>query len=359
MVPLQWALQMQKTGNQLPIVVQEDSPLAQRLSEKSLPNFPVRTWHKYWTPGLARSLKRWFHDQRIDSVIAHRSSDLWNLAPIISSRRSPRLVYVNHILNAHVAKRDWFHQQIYKKVDAAIVLSDLGKQFFQQTTGFPDDKIHVIPNGIDVDHFIAASAKRETMRQQLQLNKEDIALLVLGRIDPLKGQMEFIRSLPDVVQAHPHVKAIVVGEPTKGEWEDYHNQLKQAVIDLNLSDVVTFAGFQSDVAPYYAAADIFVMPSYRETFGLVLLEAMACGTAVIATDDGAPPEILKHGEYGKLVPPKSSAAITRAILEFIEQPDMRQRFAEQGIHYVKMKYSLTVILNQILTLCNKLSHSSI
>ena len=359
MVPFEWAAHFYRQGQKLATCVQADSPLAQRLEAHHLPFAAFRQWHKYWTPGLTSRLKQLFRDSRTDVIIAHRSSDLWNLAPVIQADHFPRLVFVNHILNEHVAKDDWLHQRLYRKIDAVITLSELGKTFFIRTTGMPASKVHVIPNGIDVDRFAAARNQRAKQRQMLHVEADTIMLLLVGRIDPLKGQLEFIRSLPSIIDKFPKVRAYIVGEPTHGEWADYHEELKQTVQKLNLNNHVVFAGYQADVAQWYAAADLFVMPSYRETFGLVLLEAMASGVPVIATDSGAPPEILRDGQYGLLVKPKSADAIAKGVLHLLSHPEQMQQFRQAGINFVRSQYSLNVVLQRILTLCNNLSQSSV
>lgn len=355
-VPLKWGRFLTKNNFDNLYLIKQESPLESRLIEQSLKYKSFSLWNKYWTLGLSNSINNICQNEGVDVIIAHRSSDLWNIAPFIKPNHKPRLIFVNHILSDSVNKKDWFHQRIYNKVDAVIALSEIGKQFFIKTTNFNEDKIKIIPNGIETEVFEQASSKRQEIRDKLGLTNNESAIFLVGRIDPLKGQREFLMALPDVVKKFPAVKAFIIGEPTIGEGDEYYSNLKQAVVDLQLKDKVKFLGFQKDVAPFYAAADLFIMPSYHETFGLVLIEAMASRVPVIATNTGSPPEILEQGKYGLLIPPKNSEAISNALISYLNSPQKMTEFGENGYQHVQKKYKLKIIMNQILELCSNMIH---
>jgi len=351
MSALKWTRYFQQVGMYSPCLCKSGSPLHRHLIQEELQHiaFPVAT--KYFSPGLKRAIAATCRNERIDILISHRSADLWHIAPLAWGRPVSRVVLVSRILSSTVDKTDWFHRRIYRTVDAVIVLSQLGKEFFIDMTRMAPDKIHVIPNGITIEKYVRARGLREQHRSEFGLSPEDIAIVLVGRIDPLKGHLEFIQALSVLKKRFPRIRAYIVGERTRGEWDDYFALLEKTIASNTLGDVVQFLGYRPDVEKIYSMADICIMPSYAEAFGNVLLEAMASQTPVIATNTGAPPEILDHGRYGVLIAPQSAEAIEAALSDLIGDSARRKQFGQLGFERVKSTYQLHRVMNQVIDLC--------
>jgi D-inositol-3-phosphate glycosyltransferase len=159
------------------------------------------------------------------------------------------------------------------------------------------DKVGVVPCGVNMELFNPVN--KAEARQKLGLTEEKIILFV-GRIDPLKGIDNLIKTLP-LLKNQTSLKLVVVGgdENSRAELEG----LKKLSDELNISGLIDFRGLvkQENLPCYYSAADVCVVPSYYESFGLVPLEALACGTPVVATDVGDLKHIIKPGETGFIV----------------------------------------------------------
>ena len=162
----------------------------------------------------------------------------------------------------------------------------------------PRDRVKIVHCGVDTSLFRPLDA--EDSRRRLGLNGEKVALYV-GRIEPLKG-VEFLLRIASCVDGDVPFKLLIVGGDPETEQEP--RRLAEMAARLGLGDVVEFVGRvpRHTLAGYFSAADVCVVPSYYESFGLVALEAMACGAPVVATRVGGLPWVVKHGQNGYLLP---------------------------------------------------------
>jgi len=196
-------------------------------------------------------------------------------------------------------------------------------------SGVPCRKGLVVYNGLDVQSFIA-SLDREKGRQSLGLSPDDLAVGIVGRLDAWKGQEVFLRAMARVKDAIPQARGIVVGE-VAAENPGYLDVLLSLRNELGLADRVVFGGFQMDVPAVMSALDILVLASTSpEPFGRVLIEAMAAGKPVVATDAGAAREIIEDGVHGLLVPAGEAEAMARAIISLLTHRDAALVMGRRG-----------------------------
>src|SRR5262249_7037082 len=140
-------------------------------------------------------------------------------------------------------------------------------------------------------------------------------LVIIARLHPEKGHSYLFRALPEIKKlTSKQIRLIVAGV---GPFDVTY---KEEVRSLSCDDLVTFAGFRKDSPDLIAAADLVVLPSLAEAFGLVLTEALYLGTPVVATRVGGIPEIVDDGMNGVLVPPADSAALAATIVGLLEEP---------------------------------------
>jgi glycosyltransferase involved in cell wall biosynthesis len=136
---------------------------------------------------------------------------------------------------------------------------------------------------------------------------------IVGRLQPWKGQEIFLRAAARLAEAQADIRFMVVGGAILG-WEgSYPDDLRHLAADLGIADRVFFAGHQADMHPWYDALDVVVHASFGEPFGLVLVEAMALGKPLVATNLGGPLEIIEDGTSGLLVPPGDPEQLAEAV----------------------------------------------
>ena len=206
---------------------------------------------------------------------------------------------------------------LLKSLHGRIAVSEPASEFINRH--FPGD-YRVIPNGIRVDDFADASPIPELMDGKINV-------LFLGRLEKRKGLRYLLSAYSKLKWDLPDLRLIVVGAGNP-DAECY-----RIMSERNLQDIV-FTGRVSDEmrARYFKSAHVYCSPATgNESFGIVLLEAMAAGAPVVATDIRGYASVAHHGHDSLLVPPKDDDALAQAILALVGDPDLRARLAEQGV----------------------------
>jgi D-inositol-3-phosphate glycosyltransferase len=262
-------------------------------------NYDVVFSH-YWLSGwVGENLQRWW---RIPHVIMfHTLGAIKNAVGV--GEESPEL-------------RVMSEKESIQKCQRIIVATEREKEALQLRYNALPEKIGVVPCGVNMQLFHPLD--REDARRRTGLSGEKVILFV-GRIDPLKGIDRLLESLLHLKDI-PDVKLIIIGgdERDRSELE----KLQRRSCELGLTERVRFQGLvkQEELPYYYSAADVCVVSSYYESFGLVALEALACGTPVVATDVGNLREILYQGGTGYVIPDNSPENLAAGIRLFLSRP---------------------------------------
>ncbi|MFZ5910618.1 MAG: glycosyltransferase [Chloroflexota bacterium] len=200
-------------------------------------------------------------------------------------------------------------------------------------------KVAIIPPGVDVSHFYPIPV--DEARQFIGLEASERIVLFVGRIEPLKGVDTLIRAMScQRSQALGRVTLAIIGGEPDASPQDMSAEmarLQQLCDDLCMGRMVLFLGKRAqDTLPYYySAADVLVMPSHYESFGMVALEAMACGTPVIASQVGGLAYLIKDGETGYHVPDQDPEALCEKLTLLLSDPRQRQAMGERAARYAR------------------------
>jgi glycosyltransferase involved in cell wall biosynthesis len=194
--------------------------------------------------------------------------------------------------------------------DAVVVNSEAVARRFSWASA---EKIHCIHNGVDLRQF-SPRPPSASLRTSLGIPEQAPVVGSVGRFVPFKGYPFLLQAARTVEDVLPGVHWLLVGD---GEQR---KELEAQCRDLGLNRRVRFTGWRDDVPELLALCTVFVLPSLAEHFGRVLIEAMAMGKAVVATDAGGVPEIVRHGVTGILVPPGDPAALATALENLLQEP---------------------------------------
>ncbi|MGB7895661.1 MAG: glycosyltransferase family 1 protein [Microcoleus sp.] len=219
--------------------------------------------------------------------------------------------------------------------------------------------IDIIPCGTDLERF--GSIARSTARRYLGIAPETKVVLYVGRFDRRKGIETLVRAVSRSAVPKADLKLIIGGGWRAGESDGKErDRIGSIVEELGLSEITTFPGTLSrDLLPaYYAAADVCVVPSHYEPFGLVAIEAMACGTPVIASDVGGLKYTVVQEETGLLAPPKNEAAFAHAIDRLLLDSVWCQQLGHTGRRRVETYFSWDGIASQLSQLYTQLLEQS-
>jgi D-inositol-3-phosphate glycosyltransferase len=217
----------------------------------------------------------------------------------------------------------------------------------------PSEKIVTIPPGVDTSRFYPIS--QDEAKEAINVACKNRLLLFVGRIEPLKGLPNLIRAL-DMIRksgnpiSQSYCLVVIGGEPdaSPDTMPQEMAHVKALCKELGVENLVVFLGKKSqETLPYYySAADILIMPSYYESFGMVALEAMACGTPVIASQVGGLPFLVQNGITGYVVPGGSAEALVEPLLKLMGNAEIRLKMGKQASIYA-LQYSWDLIAQRI------------
>lgn len=207
--------------------------------------------------------------------------------------------------------------------------------------GYPGERIRMVPEGLDLRFYQPVGTEvLARIRYELGVSPGDKMAVLVGMVMDWKGQHVLIDAAPRVLARYPRMKFVIVGESPAGA-ESYAAGLRSQVSSLGLEGRVVFSGYRDDIPGVMQAADAVVHASTSpEPFGRVVIEGMVMRTPVIATNVGAPPEIIRDGATGFLVSPGAPQELARAILRILDDPGHAAEVGENAYQDVVRKYSI-------------------
>ncbi|HEY6802589.1 MAG TPA: glycosyltransferase family 4 protein [Pyrinomonadaceae bacterium] len=208
-------------------------------------------------------------------------------------------------------------------------------------------RVSVILNGIELDRFKQVAGKRNAIRKELQLDETDFVIGIVGLLTPRKGQLALLRNFPRVLEQVPHAKCLIVGGAVFNKDEQYAELLRKTVAESGISDRVHFLGSRADVPAIMQSLDLLVMNSSVEPFGLVIVEAMACGTPVLAAISGGIPEIIQHSRTGWLIKQGNDRLLVDSIINLAESLETRQLIATRAREHALNTFSSSRYLRDL------------
>lgn len=259
---------------------------------------------------LSRAIAGMIFHPHIDLVVCGHINLLplaWAVAKV---RRGP-VVLIIHGIEAWRPTKNPLTNTLAGAVDSLISVSKVSADRFRSWSKLPEDRVFILPNCVDPERFTPGPKSPELVSRYKLENAR--VLMTLGRLESeerYKGFDEVLEALPDLSERFPNIKYLIVGDgPDKARLE-----VKATL--LGVADRVIFTGRieESEKVDIYRLADAYVMPSSGEGFGIVLIEAAACGIPVIGSRTDGSSEALLEGRLGRLVDPKDPAELIDAIV---------------------------------------------
>jgi len=323
------------------VLLPTEGPLVERLRGLGVEVLvrPLSVIHRTYAPGfwlrfavsLYRS-SRWMRD-----LIRARGIRLVhsNTSHVLNGALAARWAGVAHVWHVREMRGagspvgrllEWM---LYTLSDRILVMSDAVRCAVFSPPRRDDLRITVVPDGIEVSRF-ASARDGDEVRAELGVGRAPLAGVV-GRITSWKGHRLFLEAAARVHAQLPEARFLIVGDAvTPGDLQ-VRQALHRQVARLGLQEVVIFTGVREDIPQVMAALDVLVLPSLQpEPFGLVILEAMAAGRPVIATNHGGPVEVIEDGVTGILVPPTDPEPLAEALLMLLRQPDRARAMGAAG-----------------------------
>ncbi len=327
-------------GQTVVLACQPGSAIAERFGAEGFDQYPLplRGELDLFT---AWQLADYQQAHGFDIVHAHLARDYPVAA--YATLRAPRmqLVLTRHVL---FPLRMWLlNRFVLSRTAAIIAVSESVKSTLIHDSGVPATLISTIYNGIPTAQF--ATARTGQLRSELSLAGAGVLIGVVGSISPHKGLDTFLRAIPLLTAGHPDAHFVIVGNALH---EEYVTELRNLVLQLGIVNCSWLIGQRADIPQIMKDLTILVMPSQGEAFGLVLVEAMAAGTPVVATSVGGVREIITDGENGLLVPPKDPIRLAKALGGLLKQPALMERLRAAGQSDACRRFDLNIMVEQTL-----------
>ncbi len=306
------------------------SPLAERAAQIGIRHIAIEKRGLVdWS--AAQSLCRLLKSGEIDLVHAHNGRTALSAAMAVQMAGRGASVASQHFLEpGHLSHRGvkafvfgQAHRWVDRKLDHYIAVSEAILTAMQAHSALKTDRVTVVPNGLGCPDPARLTPTAE-VRRTLGIAPNVPMIVCAARLEPEKDVASLIAAMGLLKKKNSRAVCVIAGHGSLRE------ALDQQIAGLGLGETVRLLGFRSDVLSLINAADLFVLPSLAEPFGLVLLEAMSLAKPVVATNSGGPTEIVRHGETGLLVPPGDSAALAESLARLTESPDLAGKMGQQG-----------------------------
>jgi glycosyltransferase involved in cell wall biosynthesis len=332
-------------GHELYVAVRPRSPLPRHLQlpPERIVTLPLRNALDVQS---AHELDRFVRRNEIEVVHAHMARD-YSLASYAARRnRRAKFIATRHVL----FQLNRLHRHTLARATRVIAVSNAVAHELRSSGVVAEKQIAVIPNGIDVDRFTRARAGFDRVQFLRGMGLPVDCLLVgsVGELRTLKRHDDFIRAAAIVASRFPETQFVLAGVDTSASGE-VRKSLEALVDELRLRDRFYFLGWLDDAEKLLCAMDVFVSASETESFGLAIVEAMAAGTAVVATATEGAKEVIDDQNTGILVPIGGVDLIARSVINLLSEPEKRRTIATQSVQSAVKNFSLDRMVDEILT----------
>ncbi|KAA3657349.1 MAG: glycosyltransferase [Calditrichaeota bacterium] len=327
-------------------------PLEDRFKSINVPVFDCSRKHRF-DAGPIFKLKKVMQENKIDVV---QNTLFWaDVVGSIAARMAKIPVVISwetvtHEGNPYHAQlqRRLGYQLAMKMTDCVAAVSHEIKQSLQKRRNLPADMIEVIHYGVDLEKF-SPNGSTDAKRKELGFDKNSVAIVIVARLEKVKGHRYFIDAFARIAAKHPHASVIFVGDGAE------RTMLEDMVEKASLQSQIRFMGIRRDVAEVLNAVDFFVLPSIAgEGLPNVVLEAMACSKPVVAADVGGTAEAVNDGKNGFVFPPKDIDKMAAALEKLITDRKLLKTFSQNSRSIAENEFSLQKEINAFQELYKRL-----
>jgi glycosyltransferase involved in cell wall biosynthesis len=335
-----------KWGDLLESIEQADIKVAE---------YPIRSFYEYNTFKQQYSFSKALKTSRIQ--IMHSYNFYANVFSIPAAKYAgvPCIVASIRDMGVYLSPMQLQVQKwVCRMADRIVVNADAIRTWLVNQ-GYKPDNITVIRNGLDTTRYPGKSDGRK-LRLELRLPPRAPLVVMVSRLNPQKGVEYFIKAAARVRQSCPEAYFLVVGGEyirtgdTHKPGNEYRKTLQELASYLGISDHVRFTGMRSDIPEILSSASVSVLPSFSEGISNTVLESMAAGAPVVATNVGGMHELIESGRHGLLIPPKDMPALADAICAILKNTSLAARFSEQARKRIDTEFSIDRMIEEMQTL---------
>lgn len=308
--------------------------------------FPVKVIHR--KPGFdwrcPIRIARYLQQHHVDLIHAHQYTPFfyallarvihWH-APILFTEHG------RHQPDYPRRKRMVFNRAMLQRRDHVLGVGEAVRQALIVNEGIPPGRAHVLYNGVDLSHYEnVTEEQRLDARRELGVDENDLVIVQVARLDPIKDHGTALRAMELVSHRHSNVKFRIIGEGPEAE------NIRSTIEKLRLENCITMMGLRKDVPKLLLGADLFLLSSVSEGIPLTIIEAMGASLSVVSTNAGGVHEVVRPEKTGLLAPIGDHVQLAEQIMKLIERPDLRRQMGQRGHELAHQKFSEPKMLQQ-------------
>lgn len=279
-------------------------------------------------------------DEKVDVIHTHNTQPFIDgtIGALLSGVKA--IIHTDHARDFPDKKRYMIAEWLMSKFAYKVVgVSEHTSQNLIKYEKISPSKIITIPNGIDGSVY-NANINAEAKRSELGIKKEGPIIGLGVRLAEQKGITYLLQAMPEIIKAFPDISLVIAGE---GELED---ALQDESRELGITDNTYFVGPRLDMDELLKLFDLYVLPSLWEGLPMVLLETMAAGCPVVATNVGGNYMAITHGENGSLINPRSSKLLAEEVVKLLNNKELRNSYISNGYKTFESKFSSKIMMEQ-------------
>jgi L-malate glycosyltransferase len=328
-------------GHEVFAAVRPDADWIERLSFLPPENIFKLALRNAFDIFSAARLAKIIREKNIKIVHAHLARDYPAASLAVRFAPESKLVLTRHVLFPIKS----LQKMALSNVARVVAVSSAVETVLQKT--FPAEKIVFVPNGIEIEKWSEADGRglREAFRFEHDIPFDAFLIGAIGELKQLKGQEDFILAAQIVAEKFPESHFVIVGKDNSFN-QSFRRKLKRMVKIFNLEERFLWLDWAENTAEILHSMDVFVSASHSESFGLSILEAMASGVCVVATETGGAKELLEHNKTGKLVSIQNPVELASAICDVLEDTQKRENFAKLAQEEAKKRFSLEKMIDE-------------
>ncbi len=276
--------------------------------------------------------------EKVDVIHTHNTQPFIDgtLGALLSGRKI-RIVHTDHARNFPDKRRYMFAEWLMSHFAYKVVgVSEHTCQNLIKYEKISPSKVRTIPNGIDGSRF-EIKIDRQKKREEFGTKDSGPVIGLCVRLAEQKGITYLLQAMPRIIRAFPDITLMVVGE---GELEA---SLQHEASELGIENHVMFPGPRLDIPELLKLFDLYVLPSLWEGMPMVLLEALAAGCPVVATDVGGVSRVIEHEKNGLLVPSRNVEALAATVIKILSDENLRNKFVKNGLAKFRQKFSAEIM----------------
>lgn len=253
--------------------------------------------------------------------------------------RCPNIINGEHGTLYYSSKKEVFIQRyLFNRMKINLSVSQVLEEKICKTYSVSKEIFKTIINGVDTKKF-SPNFNSRSLKEQLAIQENQIVIGSVGRFVSVKNYPSLIRAMSLIVKKIPNVKLLLAGDGPE------RSTLENLIVELELAPYISLLGRREDVSELMNLYDIFVLPSFSEGLSNTLLEAMACGTPVVASDVGGNKEIVAEGITGNLYPSDDSDKLAKLLTCLVKEEELRKKMGIQARKHIEENFSIVSMVN--------------